>query len=105
MSGAWEFPGGKIEPAETARQALDRELAEELGIEVLAAELVLRLAHEYPDRQVELEVFAVSASRGRPRAREAQTLRWASVAELKRLDLLAADRPIIEWLAGRLNTG
>jgi 8-oxo-dGTP diphosphatase len=99
LAGSWEFPGGKREPSETAFAALKRELEEELGIKVLAAEPVLELVHDYPDKRVRLDVWQVLRYRGQVSAREGQPLRWVTADECRELPLLEADWPIVEWLA------
>lgn len=96
--GAWEFPGGKLDTDEEPRQCLDRELGEELGIEVLAAQPFLDYAHAYPDRDVYLHVFRVTQWRGRPRGLENQPLRWAAPGDLLDIGILPADRPIVAAL-------
>ncbi|MGD2168464.1 MAG: 8-oxo-dGTP diphosphatase MutT, partial [Gammaproteobacteria bacterium] len=93
MAGFWEFPGGKLEPDETPFAGLKRELAEELGIEVEAAEPFIEHSFEYPDRHVRLDVWRVLAYAGMPESREGQALRWAAIAELDALPLLPADAP------------
>ena len=98
MAGYWEFPGGKLDAAEAAEQALRRELREELGIELRRCHRLLELRHHYTDRAVELEVFVVDESHGEPSGLEGQALKWVSVAELAQEHLLPADRPIVEAL-------
>lgn len=98
LAGSWEFPGGKRRPGETPLAALERELHEELGIDVLEAEPVLQLAHDYPDKRVRLDVWRVVRYRGLVVAREAQPLRWVTAAECRGLALLEADWPIVERL-------
>ena len=98
LAGSWEFPGGKRQPGEAPLAALKRELDEELGIEVLEAEPVLVLEHDYPDKRVRLDVWLVSRYRGQPTPREGQPLRWVTVAECRELPLLPADGPIVERL-------
>ena len=98
-AGQWEFPGGKLEAAENAEEALKRELHEELGITVTAARPLIQLEHCYPEFTVRLHVFSVSSWQGMPHSREGQPLRWVSLQELKGLPLLAADAPIISALA------
>ncbi len=93
-AGKWEFPGGKIHAGESSLAALARELAEELGITLEHARPLITLRHDYPGKNVLLEVWRVTAYRGDPEAREGQTLAWAPPAALDRYDLLAANRPI-----------
>ena len=99
LAGAWEFPGGKLQPGEAALAALERELDEELGIRVLDEAPLLELEHDYADKRVRLNVWHVRRYRGEVTAREGQPLRWVTVAECRRLELLEADWPIVERLA------
>lgn len=96
--GAWEFPGGKLQTGETPREALDRELREEIGIRVTRAADLVEYTHVYPDRDVTLSVFLVSAWEGEPRGLERQPLRWLAVDDLLGHGLLPADQPIVTAL-------
>ncbi len=96
--GLWEFPGGKIAAGETARAALDRELEEELGIEVVEARPLIGYRHSYPERDVVLRVFRVLRYIGEPEGREGQPLRWVAPDELLESGLLPADEPIVDAL-------
>ena len=95
LAGQWEFPGGKLEPGESARAALERELCEEVGVEVIAARPLIRFPYRYPDRRVRLEVFEVSRWRGRPHGREGQATGWLAPEELRRRGLVAGAVPIV----------
>jgi 8-oxo-dGTP diphosphatase len=95
LPGLWEFPGGKCDPGETGGAALQRELREELGIEVLAATEILVIPHDYPDRSVELRVFRVEAWRGRVTPGERQSLRWVEPSALLRFAFPEASRAVV----------
>jgi len=99
MAGRWEFPGGKVGPGESERAALARELAEELGVEVLAARAFMRLQHPYPDRDVELSLWIIERYAGTPAGLDGQALKWVHPESLAHEDILEADRPFIEALA------
>jgi 8-oxo-dGTP diphosphatase len=101
FNGLWEFPGGKIVDGERAIDALRRELVEELGINVTAAEPYMSLRHEYPDRIVSLEFFLVTGWRGEPAGLEGQGVRWLHPHELDHDLLLPADAPVVAALQGR----
>jgi 8-oxo-dGTP diphosphatase len=96
FNGLWEFPGGKIRSNETSLQALVRELAEEIGIEVITSRSFMSLCHEYPDRSVEIEFFLISEWQCEPVGREGQQLRWVDRRLLDSAELLPADVPVIE---------
>jgi 8-oxo-dGTP diphosphatase len=98
FNGLWEFPGGKIAAGEDPRDALKRELAEELGIEVTSSRPFMDLHHVYPDRTVDLEFFVVTGWRGDPSGLEGQQIRWVKPGELDVGHLLPADAPVIEAL-------
>ena len=95
LAGEWEFPGGKLEPGETARGALERELREEVGVEVRDARPLIRFPCDYPDRRVLLDVFEVSAWRGRPHGREGQAIEWLRPGELRHRELVKGAVPIL----------
>ncbi|MFZ5957671.1 Nudix family hydrolase [Pseudomonas knackmussii] len=96
QGGLWEFPGGKVEEGEPVQAALARELEEELGIRVQQARPLIRVAHDYPDKQVLLDVWEVSAFNGGPHGAEGQPLAWVSPRELPDYDFPAANRPIVQ---------
>lgn len=95
QGGLWEFPGGKLEHGETALQALQRELEEELGIGVAQAEPLITLRHDYPDQRVCLHVFRVQQFSGMPRGLQGQPVRWVAKDELREWPFPAANRPIV----------
>ena len=101
FAGLWEFPGGKLAAGESAEQALCRELAEELGIEVMACAPYTELKHDYADRRVHLTFFLVEEWRHDIRPLEGQRLRWLRPADIDETEILAADRPVIEALRAR----
>ncbi len=93
MAGRWEYPGGKIGPSESERSALERELREELGVQVDEARHLMTLAHDYGDRRVELSMWIVERYSGSVRSLDGQRLRWVEPAALSAEDILEADRP------------
>ena len=99
LAGAWEFPGGKLERGEAPAAGLARELREELGVTVEAAEPLIRVRHRYPEREVLLDVWEVTRWHGAPRGLEGQPLRWVEAAALAAEGLPPADRPVVRALA------
>jgi 8-oxo-dGTP diphosphatase len=95
QGGLWEFPGGKVEAGEGVKAALARELKEELGIAVSSARPLIKVQHDYPDKQVLLDVWEVSSFTGEPHGAEGQPLAWVSNRELTNYDFPAANQPIV----------
>lgn len=96
----WEFPGGKIELNEAIEQALHRELAEELGIEVDVCKPFCQIEHSYPDKAVRLHFWQVDTFSGKPVGRENQQLQWFDIAQLTELDFPEANKPVVAQLLG-----
>lgn len=97
-AGWWEFPGGKVEAGESPRQALERELYEELGIRVLVAWPWLKRDHVYPHAHVMLRFFRVTAWEGQPHPHEGQTLAWVHARHPEVEPILPANGPIMKAL-------
>jgi 8-oxo-dGTP diphosphatase len=95
QGGLWEFPGGKVEAGEAVRDALDRELHEELGIHVRSARPLIQIPHHYADKSVLLDVFVVDQFDGEAHGREGQPVRWVSPDELPGYRFPAANQPIL----------
>jgi len=98
QGGKWEFPGGKVEMDETVAQALQRELKEEIDIDILACQPLITIEHDYGDKQVCLSVFLVDNFLGEPSAQEGQKEGWFSLDELSQLDFPQANRSIVDKL-------
>ncbi len=101
-AGLWEFAGGKIEPGETAEQAIVREIREELAIEVTVDEEVLTATTVVHDRTVTITCFHVTAVDTLPTSStDHDELRWMPISELRTLNWIAPDLPVVAALQDR----
>jgi 8-oxo-dGTP diphosphatase len=94
----WEFPGGKVELGESSFEALVRELKEEVGITVQAAQPWLQLKHTYPERIIALDVWKVEQFTGEAYGREGQQVQWVTPQQLSLIGYPSANKPIIDAL-------
>ena len=101
MAGGWEFPGGKLEADEDRFAGLRRELIEEIGVEITAAEPLIAYEHRFADRVVFLDLWWIHEYSGTPQSLDSQALRWVRLEELDTVGLLEADRPMIAALIAK----
>ena len=102
FKGMWEFPGGKIEPEETPKQALAREIHEELATEIKVGELIETVEYDYPEFHLSMDCFWCEVIKGELVLLEAQESRWLSRAELDSVQWLPADRALIDIIRGKM---
>jgi len=95
-AGYWEFPGGKVETGEAIIDALKREFAEEIGVNIISAEPWCGVEHVYPHAHVRLHFFISREWQGEPRALEGQQLAWQGQMQLS--PMLPATVALIGWL-------
>ena len=106
LAGAWEFPGGKVNSGEDPRDALVRELREELGIECVVGDVMEATFHRYPERAVLLLFYeAVRAPASpEPSALDVEAFRWAREPEIDEASFPPADVAILRKVRARLTS-
>ena len=98
MAGLWEFPGGKQEDNETLKDCMEREIREELGIDVRAKKLLLTVHHEYDTKLVDLHFFECVLIKGSPKTLDGQEVKWVDPGDLIEYEFPPPDKKIIEFL-------
>jgi mutator protein MutT len=98
LGDLWEFPGGKVEAGETLREALGREIREELGVTIDVHEEFLVVEHHYPGRAVRLHFFNCSIVAGEPQKLAVADLRWIKPTDLSSFAFPEADAELIQHL-------
>lgn len=104
LAGLWEFPGGKIEAAESPEIALARELQEELGIEAQIGDLKFAATHSYGEVNILILFFEVCFWRGEPKAKHHLQLEWIAPSELKNRPIPEANKKLMEKILKALSS-
>lgn len=102
FKGKWEFPGGKLEAGETSKQALIREIQEELDVKIEVGELIDTIEYDYPTFHLSMDCFLCVVVDGEIILKEAEAARWLDKDELYGVDWLPADIALIEKLQNSL---
>jgi mutator protein MutT len=98
MGGMWEFPGGKVETGETIEECIQREILEELGIEIAVGDRLINIDHDYTKFRVTLTVHHCTHLTGEPQPIECDEIRWVNLEELDRYTFPEANIQIINAL-------
>lgn len=96
FKGGWEFPGGKIEAGETPREALVREIKEELETEIAVGELIDTVEYDYPAFHLSMDCFWAEIVSGNLVLKEHEAAKWLTRDELDTVEWLPADVALIE---------
>ncbi|MGX9461530.1 8-oxo-dGTP diphosphatase MutT [Shewanella sp. A14] len=98
QGGKWEFPGGKVEKNETVTQALTRELKEEVNIDVSSTTAFMDIRHDYPDKQVRLDIHLVTDFDGQATGVEGQQIEWVEQQTISEYEFPEANKAIVDKL-------
>lgn len=102
FKGGWEFPGGKIETGETPKEALKREIMEELDTEISVGELIDTIEYDYPEFHLSMDCFWCEMVSGDLVLKEHETAKWLDKEMLYSVDWLPADVLLIEKIKARV---
>ena len=94
----WEFPGGKIEENESPRDAVSREIREELGVSIGVGDRIYVIEYDYPDFHLHMEAFACTLSGGEIELREHENALWLDRDSIDSVRWLPADEEMIGYL-------
>lgn len=98
----WEFPGGKVEPGESPKEAIVREIREELGMDIVPETLVTTVEHDYPTFHITMHCFWASIRSGEVHLLEHEAARWLCPEELDDVAWLPADVAAVDSLKALL---
>ncbi|WP_225229443.1 (deoxy)nucleoside triphosphate pyrophosphohydrolase [Paenibacillus gallinarum] len=98
LSNYWEFPGGKVEKGEDHKEALVREIKEELLCDIQVGDFITETLHEYPNIKVKLTTYFAQIIKGTPIATEHEKIKWTPLKDIRSLKWAPADIPTIDLL-------
>lgn len=98
----WEFPGGKVEAGETAEHALQREIHEELDMDISVGRKLTTIDYDYPRFHLTMHCYLCRMLSGQPTLIEHETARWLLPTELNSVGWLPADETILKEIASLL---